>query len=91
MATNTEIAPNGLTSYSETFYLLMDNLVEQMNKGHKGIERIREGGGVFALSSTLQMWTLEFENANKDRDWAESDVDFIDAVDMFFHQKISAL
>lgn len=91
MATNFEVAPNGLTSYSETFYLLMDNLIEQMNKGHKGIEQMRETGGIFGLSSTLQMWTLEFENANKGRDWAESDVDFIDAVDIFFNEKILKL
>lgn len=78
--------PNGLTSYLETYYEIVDSIriyleYSKINKVGK-IYESQGRGGLYELAEEL---TDKFELLNKDREW---DGDFFDEIEKFINEEL---
>lgn len=78
-------APNGNTSYLETFYEIVAFITNAENSYEDNkIKRIAYEEGTGALYETAKNWTDEFEEFYKDREW---DGEFFEYIENFCNDK----
>jgi hypothetical protein len=87
--------PNGLTSYTETFFFISENiikiLVNEKTSNNNGIAIIhyRAKHGMIEVVALIRKWTIQFEMLNFERLW--DDDDFCDEVEEFCLKKLEEL
>ena len=78
--------PNGLCSWRETYYEMIESIIHLDNQGHPFVEKIMEEQGRGGLWELANKWTCEFEVLNKEREW---DGEFFDEMEIFINQKLT--
>ena len=77
--------PNGITSYLETYYEIVNGITNSLNLSGNKANLTAESQGIGELYELAESLTDKFELQNKDRKW---DGEFYDTIDKYLKKEL---